>query len=254
MDPSELTAPRPGTGARLEINSPLSRESIDRLLAAATAHDPRTIIDHGCGWGTVLLRAAALAPDARGRGLDIHGPDIDRARRAAEDLGLADRVSFEVGSSADDDATADLVLSIGAFHAFGTPAQALDALAARLAPGGRLLFGIEYWRTPPTTEELGHMWEGASLEDCADLPALVDLLLDAGWRVLDLHDSTVGEFDAFEIGHLREREEWLTEHWSQKVHAEQAASWSSWLRGHRRSMGFATLLLGRAAAPAPVGT
>lgn len=247
MNTSEALAPPPGTGARLEIHSPLSLDSVDRLLREATAHQPGTIVDHGCGAGAMLLRAASLVPSARCRGLDIHGPDLDRARRAAEARGLVDRVDFVLGPSAEDEDPADLVLSVGAFHAFGTLEQALEALAVRVAPGGRLLFGIEYWQQSPTPEELAHMWEGASLADCLDLPTLVETLFAAGWRVLDLHDSTRGEFDAFEVGLLREREEWLAEHSSPEVRTAQEESWRSWLRGHRRSMGFVTFLLGRAA-------
>lgn len=235
------------SGTRLEINSPLSSTTIDRLVSEATAHRPRTIIDHGCGWGALLLRAAAAAPGARCRGLDVDGPHVDRGRRAAVELGLADRVTFEVGSSTDEDEVADLVISTGAFHAFGSLDEALSALAERVGPGGRLLFGIEYWRALPTTEELDRMWEDASVTDCLGLPELVETLHHHQWRILDMHDSTSQEFDAFEVGHLREREEWLLHHADDLVRAEQEAAWTSWLRGHRRSMGFVTFVLARTA-------
>ena len=68
----------------------------------------------------------------------------------------------------------------------------------------------------------------------------------AGWRVLDLHDTTRQEFDAFEVGHLREREEWLLDHPAHDLRADLDRAWTAWLRGHRRSMGFVTLLLGPA--------
>ncbi len=237
--------PPPGSGAHLTFNAPLSSESAARLVVAATAHAPEVIIDHGCGWGTLLLDILAAVPGARGTGVDVHGPDIERARAAAASRGLADRAGFVEGSSSDLTEAADLLVSIGAFQAFGTVEEALAALADRLHPGGRLLFGLEYWRSLPTSEELALMWQGASVDDCLLLPDLVELIHGAGWRILDLHDSTPTEFDAFEVGHLREREGWLVDHPDHPVRAEVDREWSAWLRGRRRSMGFVTMLLAR---------
>ncbi|WP_161958532.1 class I SAM-dependent methyltransferase [Ornithinimicrobium cavernae] len=237
--------PAAGTGARLELNSPLSAASAARLVAAATAHAPELIIDHGCGWGTLLLDALASVPTAHGTGIDVHAPDIDRAWATAEQRGLTDRVTFVTGSSEDVRDRADLLISIGAFQALGTIEEALARLAELLRTGGRLLFGSEYWQARPTPEELALMWDGARVEDCLDLPGLIGRVQAAGWRVLDLHDSTRTEFDAFEVGHLREREEWLLEHPGHPVRAELDQDWAAWLRGRRRPMGFVTLLLGR---------
>lgn len=246
---AEPSPPAPGTGARLEVNSPLSAAARERLALAATAHRPRSIIDHGCGWGTMLLRALAAAPQAHGLGIDVHAPDISRARAAAADAGLSDRCRFEVGESTGQGDRADLLLSIGAFHAFGDLPDALSALAQRLEPGGRVLFGVEISRARPTDAELAHMWDGATEQDCLTLADLVDLVHQEGFRVLDLHESTPEEFDAFELGHLRGREEWLLEHPGHPVRDQLDAAWTSWLRGHRRPMGFVTLLLGHAPLP-----
>ncbi|NHA69122.1 SAM-dependent methyltransferase [Phycicoccus flavus] len=244
--------PPAGTGARLTLNSPLSSTSLDRLVAAATEGKPSRVIDHGCGWGEALLRALVAAPVATGVGIDLHAPDLVRARTAAEDRGLGQRVEFVLGSSVDHREAADLVISLGAFQAFGEPSSALCALREDARPGGRALFGLEYWVSSPTAEELGHMWDGASEADCLTLPDIVDLVHAAGWRVLDLHDSTRQEFDAFEVGHLQEREQWAVAHRGETdtigshtaLTAELDQAWTRWLRGHRRSMGFVSLVLG----------
>gem|GEM_PF-4072730 len=46
---------------------------------------------------------------------------------------------------------ADLPISLGASHAFGTPGQAMRVLREDLRPAGRALFGSEYWAETPTS-------------------------------------------------------------------------------------------------------
>jgi cyclopropane fatty-acyl-phospholipid synthase-like methyltransferase len=240
-------APAAGTGSKLLLNSPLCETTLDKLISRATECRPRRIVDHGCGWGEVLLRAVANAPGATGVGVEIHLPDLERARIAAAERGLTDRVIFRYGNSTDHRQPADLLINIGSYQAFGDIAAAARDLREDLRPGGRALFGAEYWSATPSDDELSHMWPEASVEDCLRLPELVDQLHETGWRILDLHDSTRTEFDDFEVGHLREREEWLAGHRdhrdSESVESELDQAWSSWLRGHRKTMGFASFVL-----------
>lgn len=234
-------------GAKLLLNSPLNEASLDRLIAEATELSPRRIVDHGCGWAEVLLRAIAKVPTATGAGVEIHSPYLERARAAASERGLTDRVSFRCGSSIEYREPADLLISLGSYQAFGDVDQAAKALREDVRPGGRALFGVEYWMKTPSRDELDHMWPGASVADCLGLPEVVDLLHQSGWRILHLHDSTRGEFDDFEVAHFREREEWLVDHPEHRDHdvvrSELDQMWTSWLRGHRRSMGFVTFVL-----------
>ncbi|WP_125776034.1 SAM-dependent methyltransferase [Antribacter gilvus] len=236
--------PNAGAGSLLLLNSPLRQASLDRLIARAAEHQPTRIVDHGCGWGEVLLQALAACPGATGLGIEVHDPDVQRARATATERGLTGRVRFESGSSTDHREPADLLISLGAFQAFGDLPTAVRELRADLLPGGRALFGMEYWTSAPAPAELAHMWPGASESDCLSLPDLVDQLHEAGWRILDLHESTRTEFDDFELGHLREREQWLIDHPDHPVRAELDSAWTAWLRGHRRTMGFVTFVLG----------
>ena len=65
-----------GTGAHLAFMAPLSAERAD-----------------------LLLRILAQQPDARGIGVETHGPDIARARDNASARGLSDRVEFIEGAA-----------------------------------------------------------------------------------------------------------------------------------------------------------
>lgn len=163
--------PAAGAGTGMLLTSPLGADSLDRLLERAIPDRPNRMVDHGCGWGEVLLRALARVPDATGLGIEQHEPDVRRGEQAARDRGLDSRVTFQHGDSTDFREPADLLISIGAYQAFGDVAGALRVLRADLRPGGRAIFGAEYWASTPSPDALSHMWPGATIDDCVDLPA-----------------------------------------------------------------------------------
>lgn len=146
-------------------NAPLSAERADRLSIELAGAAHRTVIDLGCGWGELLLRILALQPDARGIGVETHGPDIARAQDNASARGLSERVEFIEGAAVENLSAADVVINIRAFQAFGNVRDALGALRPLVKPGGRLLFGTEYWEHPPTAVQLANIWPGIAAED-----------------------------------------------------------------------------------------
>src|SRR6202000_3415462 len=125
-----------GWESRLALHGPLSAERADRLAAELTALNPETVVDYGCGWGDLLLRVLSAAPRALGSGIDIHAPDIARARRNADKRGLANRAVFIEGQAADHASKADVVLNCGAYQAFGGISGALKALRGLGSPVG----------------------------------------------------------------------------------------------------------------------
>ena len=237
-----------GSGSLLTFHGPLSGERADRLAAELASGRPGTVVDYGCGWGELLLRVLALAPDARGVGVDVHGRDIARGREAATTRGLADRVVFVEGSATDHTTPADVVLSSGAYQAFGTVPEALKVLRPLVNPGGRLLFGAEIWDRTPTEQQLANMWPGTTEDEVLYLPDLVDVAVEAGFRPLRIQTATRGEWDEFESGYAAGAEEWLL---ANADHAEAGAvrarldgHRATWLRGYRDVLGFAYLTLG----------
>src|SRR5262245_14676646 len=112
--------PAPGTGSLLDFNAPLSAERAQRLVAELGAREPATVIDLGCGWGELLLRLLAAVPGAKGVGIEQHDADVRRATVNAEARGLSGRVRFVQGPARQHAEPADLVVSIGAYQAFGT--------------------------------------------------------------------------------------------------------------------------------------
>jgi cyclopropane fatty-acyl-phospholipid synthase-like methyltransferase len=59
------------------------------------------VADVGCGHGASTIIMAQAYPNSRFVGFDFRGPSVERARRAAERAGLADRATFETGGVTD---------------------------------------------------------------------------------------------------------------------------------------------------------
>jgi SAM-dependent methyltransferase len=177
------------TRERLAFNAPLSDDRAERLVALLASERPRSVLDLGCGTGGLLLRVAA-ATAGEADGVDLDARALALARRRAGEHGL--RATFHDGDITTWTGAADAVLCVAAEHAFGGAAAALAALPARVAPGGRLLFGAGCWTAPPG--------DGAR-EIFGDLPTFADLCAaarSAGWRVLHAGTATLREWDDFE--------------------------------------------------------
>ena len=172
----------PPSLTRLTFHGPLSEARAARFVARLTRNSPRTLLDIGCGWGELMLRVLAAAPDATGLGLDTDEGDLARGRNNARARGLAGRVTFVresgVGTSR---GPADLVLCLGASHALteveppGHTVPALAELRRLVNPGGRVLLGEGFWHRTPTEADLAGMWPGITAGEFGDLAGLLGL-------------------------------------------------------------------------------
>lgn len=217
--------------ANVAYNAPLSEARVDELTARLDVRPDRTILDLGCGDGRLLLRLCSSG--ARGRGIDVDGRAITRARAAAAAAGLSHQVSFEVADATADHAVADVAICVGASHAWGGREPALRALRDVTAPGGRLLYGDGFWRKEPSTAAIGIFGEQPTLD------RLVADTVAAGWRPLYVGESTLGEMDLWES-------DWLAG--LELASSEQARALADERRGqyfgvYRGILGFAWLIL-----------
>lgn len=98
------------------------------------------VLDVGCGYGTSAILLAQAFPGVTVHGVDPEPDSIATARAAAVKAGVADRVTFEVGTDADDAGSGyDLVTYFDAFHHLGDPVGAARRAKAALADGGALM-------------------------------------------------------------------------------------------------------------------
>src|SRR5450755_261440 len=102
---------------RLRWNTPLSESHADLLLDRLAVRSAGSILDLGCGWGELLLRAVrrgGLEDDGQvtGVGVDTDRSLLDRAQALAAERGLERRVRFVPARAESWEEPADRVLCI----------------------------------------------------------------------------------------------------------------------------------------------
>ena len=229
------------------IAAPLSDGTVRRLLREAVRRGDERLLDLGCGEASWLLRALTEHPRVSATGVDVSEAALGQARRRAEEAGVGDRLTLRRTEAerfaASPSREFDVVLSVGAVHAFGGLLPTLDAARRQLAPGGTVLVGDAYWRAEPSAEarEL--------LGEYEDLTATVDKVVADGWVPVYAHLSTRHELDDYEWCWTGSLSRWALDH-PEDPDAPQALEDAKehregWLRGYRDSFGFACFVLRR---------
>jgi cyclopropane-fatty-acyl-phospholipid synthase len=201
--------------------------------------DGDRLLDVGCGWGSFAVHAAR-EHGAHVTGITLSEPQAERARRRAEEEGVADRVDIRVMDYRDlGGERFDAIASIGMVEHVG--AGNIDAyaetLAGLLGPGGRLLnHGIARLRHGEA--EAGPFSERSVFPDAAPLHlSRVQTALErAGFETVHV--------EGFRADYARTLREWTRRFEANHAEAvrlagaERVRVWRVYLRAARR--GFET--------------
>ena len=227
------------------VAAPLASGRVRTLIAKTIRRGDERLLDLGCGGGAWLLHALADHPRVRAEGVDVSASALAWAEEAAAEIGVGDRLRLREAdvTAYEPDNEFDVVLNVGASHAFGGLLPSLAAARRHLAPGGHVIVGDGYWERPPRPEAV------ETLGELDDLPATVAKVVGDGWTPVYGHISTREELDDYEWSWTGTLAAWALDHaavpGAAEALAEAAGHRDGWLRAYRDSFGFVCLVLRR---------
>ncbi len=237
---------------RHPIAAPVAPEHLRELVGWLSPEEGARAVDLGCGEGEWLQELLTARPGTTGVGID-HMLAASAARRA-EERGLGDRVRWiETDAAGWTDGVFDVVLCVGASHAFGRLDDMLDAVRRHLRPGGQALVGDSIWEGVPTAAALAALEVPA--DAYPDLAGLVRAFRAHGFEPSFGHVSTLHEWDAYQLSWTGSVVDWAVREAptvEDRDHALAVAreQRDAWIGGARGELGFATFVLHDVAAEA----
>lgn len=211
-------------------------------------------LDLACGEGEMLCRYAQ-AYGTSGVGVDISTVFLGNARARADELGVADRVSFVQGDGAtyaelipDTPGAFDIVSCIGATWIGGGTVGTLDLMRPALkdSPEALLLVGEVFWKGEPDAEAAAAMGF-SSPDDVQTARSLLDSFEQAGVELLEMVAATTEMWDRYAAPHWLRAHDWLRAH-PDDLDAPGLRAWIAnhkheYLRYERRYLDWAVFVL-----------
>ena len=118
----------------------IDRTFVDHALSLGVTHGHA--LDIGTGPGLIPIMLAARVPGLRLTGVDLSEPMLQKARNAAKESGLADRLDFRLGDAKSlpfSEQSFDLVLCNSLLHHLPDPLALLNEISRVTKPGGAIL-------------------------------------------------------------------------------------------------------------------
>ncbi|TAY61822.1 class I SAM-dependent methyltransferase [Rhizobium leguminosarum] len=169
---------RPGYNSHLVAEWIPALAGVEAKLKAGAS-----VADVGCGHGASTILMAQAYPGSRFTGFDYHGPSIERAKAAAKDAGVSDRVTFEQGSAAEFPGRGyDMVAMFDCLHDMGDPVGAGRHVKDTLGPNGTWLI-VEPFAHDHLKDNLnpvGRVYYGASTMICTPVSLSQEVGLGLG--------------------------------------------------------------------------
>lgn len=138
----------------------IDRTFVDQALSLGVTEGH--VLDIGTGPGLIPIMLASRVPRLRLTGVDLSEPMLQKARTAAKEAGVADRLDFRLGDAKSlpfSERSFDLVLCNSLLHHLPDPLALLNEISRLVRPGGAIL--LRDLRRPSRLEFPFHaLWFG----------------------------------------------------------------------------------------------
>jgi SAM-dependent methyltransferase len=194
------------------IVNPLTADKLASLGRAIRLRSGDTLLDLASGRGE-LLCTWARDHHISGTGVDISTVAVEMSRRRADELGVADRVTFVHGDAGSHvaDQPVDVAACIGATWIGDGVNGTIELLERSLRAGGMLLIGEPYWRLDPPDQETVEACHAKRKEDFDDLSGLLRRFQSQGWDVVEWVLADPDSWDRYAAPHWLTIRRWLDE-------------------------------------------
>lgn len=192
------------------IHNPLTDAKLATLGRVIGILPGARMLDLCCGSGEMLC-TWARDHGISGVGVDLSPFFLAGAAARADELGVADRLTFVHGDASDYVANepVDLAACIGATWIGDGVAGTVELLRRSLRPGGMMLIGEPYWRRDPPDQATVEGCSAIGREQFRPLPELVEQFGELGCDLVEMILADQDSWDRYVAAQWLNIRRWL---------------------------------------------